>query len=103
MTAIRWIGEHSNKVSSFVRAVIYMAVALSWTHLNDAQIGTILLVVESALALFIESNTVSKVRMGERIVEVEAKVEAKAEQKADAKVAAIVTEMQSGTFRAPTL
>lgn len=96
MIAVRWIGEHSNGVASLVRAFMYMNVALGWMHLTDVQIGTILLFTESGLALFVDKNTVTKVRMGERIAEVKAEVDQKAEQKADAKVAAIVSDMQSG-------
>lgn len=87
MTAIKWIGEHSNKVASTVRAFLYMAIALSWTHLTEAQIGAILLFTEAFLGLFVETNTVSKVRVGERIT---AKVEEK------------VAEMTgTGTFKKP--
>lgn len=99
MDAIRWVGGHSNKVASAIRAFLYMAIALSWTHLTEAQIGAILLFTEAFLGLFVETNTVSKVRVGERMAEVESRVDAKADQKADAKVVAIMTG--SGTFRPP--
>ena len=89
MDAIRWIGGHSNKVSSAIRAFLYMTIALSLTHLTEAQIGSILLFTEAFLGLFVETNTVSKVRVGERITE---KVEEK------------VAEMTgSGQFRKPDL
>lgn len=101
MTAIRWIGGQSNRLASAIRAFMYMTVALSWTQLTEAQIGTILLFTEALLNLFVETNTVSKVRMGERMDEVEAKVEIKAEQKADAKVAALVATPGSGVFNLP--
>lgn len=88
MDAIRWIGGHSNKVASAIRAFLYMAIALSWTHLTEAQIGAILLFTEAFLGLFVETNTVSKVRVGERITE---------------KVDEAVAQMGSGTFRPPQL
>ena len=69
MDAIHWIGGHSNKVASAIRAFLYMAIALSWTHLTEAQIGAILLFTEAFLGLFVETNTVSKVRVGQRITE----------------------------------
>lgn len=69
IAVVRWIGQHSNKVAAAVRAFMYMAVALSWTTMTDAQIGTVLLFTEAVLALFVEANTVSKVRVGERITE----------------------------------
>lgn len=86
MDAIRWLGGHSNKVASAIRAFLYMAIALSWTHLTEAQIGAILLFTEAFLGLFVETNTVSKVRVGERIEE-------KSTEKANARVA----EFMSGT------
>lgn len=69
MTFFSWIGEHANGVASTVRAFMYMIVALNWVHLDATQIGTIFLFTETFLALFIDKNTVSKVRVGERINE----------------------------------
>lgn len=67
MSVIRWVGSQANKLASLVRALLYMLVALNYTHLTEQQIGAILLFTEIALGLFVESNTVSKVRVGERI------------------------------------
>lgn len=64
-----WIGEHANKLASLIRAALYMGVALHWTQLTDVQIGSILMFTEVFLALFVETNTVSKVRVGERITQ----------------------------------
>jgi len=55
-----------------------MCIGLGWTHLTDAQIGLIGGFMEALLAVFVESNTVSKARMAERIDE---KVDQKVAQK----------------------
>lgn len=62
-----WVGAHSNKLSSAGRAGYMMALALGWTHLTEMQIGAIGLFAEAILGLFIESTTVAKARVGERI------------------------------------
>ncbi len=67
-----WCGSHSNKLASTLRACYLAAVALNWTHLTPEQIGAIGLAAESVLGLFIESTTVSKLRMGQRIDDVKA-------------------------------
>jgi len=101
MTVIRWIGEHANRVAGVARAFFYMGVILTWWHWTAEQMGAVMAFVEAVLFMLVETNTISKVRMDERMVEVESRVDQKAEQKADAKVAAIVTEIQNGVFRAP--
>ena len=65
-----WCGAHSNKLSAAYRSAYMMAIALGWTHLTDMQIGAIGLFAETILGLFVETTTVSKARMGERIDEV---------------------------------
>jgi len=65
----QWIGAHSNKIASAIRAFMYMAIALAWTHMTESQIGSVLLFTEAFLGLFVETNTVSKARVGERIDE----------------------------------
>lgn len=70
-----WCGAHSNKMSSAARAGYMMLLALGWTHLSEAQIGAIGLFAEAILGLFIESTTVSKQRVGERIDAEVAKVQ----------------------------
>lgn len=62
-----WIGAHSNKLSAAARACYMAIVALGWSHLSVEQVGAIALAGESVLAVFVESTTVSKVRVGERI------------------------------------
>lgn len=77
MVAIRWIGEHSNKVRSFVWQTILVSVVMGWITLAEAQLAAWGMFLDAALAMFVESNTVSKVRVGERITEkVDEKVEA---------------------------
>ena len=73
-----WVGAHSNKISSAARAGYMMALAMNWTHLSEAQIGSIGLFAEAILGLFIESTTISKARVGERI---DAKVSEQVAQK----------------------
>ena len=68
-----WTGAHSNKISSTARACYLAAMALGWSHLTIEQAGAIGLAAESVLGLFIESTTVSKSRVGERIDEQVAK------------------------------
>lgn len=103
MDAVRWIGEHSNKVRAAIWSTVLLVVALDGIHLTEVQLGACGLFLSNLLDLFVEMNTESKVRMGQRIEEVKAQVEQKAEQKADAKIAAMVTDTSSGTFRAPQL
>jgi len=67
MSAIHWIGAHANKVASAVRAFLYMGLVLNWWHLTVEQQVSVLTFVEVVLSLFVEGNTVSKVRVGERI------------------------------------
>ena len=99
MSVFRWIGAHSNRVAGVARAFFYMGVILTWWHWTAEQMGAVMAFVESVLFMLVETNTESKVRMGERIEEEKAKVEIKAEQKADAKVAAFMTGTGSGVNR----
>lgn len=62
-----WAGSHSNKLASTARACYLALLALHWTDLTVEQAGAIGLAAESVLGLFIESTTVSKSRVGERI------------------------------------
>lgn len=67
--AIRFIGQHSNKVRTFIWQSILLAVALKWITLEEAQLAVLGMFVDASLGLFVETNTVSKVRVGERITE----------------------------------
>lgn len=67
MEAIRWIGEHANRIATAVRAFVYMMVVLNFWLLDSAQQLAIIGFVEAVLSVFVESNVVSKVRVGERI------------------------------------
>jgi hypothetical protein len=65
-----WIGEHATKLAAALRAFFYMGTLLHWWTLSVDQFTGIMAFVEAALYMFVESNTVSKVRVGERITEV---------------------------------
>lgn len=69
MIVIRWIGEHSNKVRSAIWQFILLAVAMKWITFEEAQLAVIGMFLDAVLGLFVETNTVSKVRVGERITE----------------------------------
>ena len=84
-TFASWVGAHSNKVSSTARACYLAVMALGWSHLTIEQAGAIGLAAESILGLFIESTTVSKARMGERMEE------------------KIAERAGTGTFKAPNV
>lgn len=73
MEVIKWVGEHSNKVRAAVWSTVLLLVALGITHLTDVQLGAFGLFLSNALDLFVESNTVSRVRVGERITDEVAK------------------------------
>jgi len=77
MEVIRWIGSQANRIAIALRAFFYMGSLLKWWELTADQLMAIGACVESFLAVFVESNTVSKVRMGERMDEKDAKVEAR--------------------------
>lgn len=75
MTVIKWIGEHSNKVRTAIWQAILLSVAMGWITLAEAQLAVLGMFLDGILGLFVETNTVSKVRVGERITEkVDAKV-----------------------------
>ena len=67
MGAIRWIGQHSNKVRSAIWQAILLSVAMKWITLEEAQLAVLGMFLDATLGLFVESNTVSKVRVGQRI------------------------------------
>lgn len=69
MTVIRWIGQHSNKVRSAIWQAILLAVAMKWITFEEAQLAVLGMFLDAVLGLFVESNTVSKVRVGERITQ----------------------------------
>lgn len=62
-----WVGGHSTKIAAAARAGYFMAVGFGWTHLTLAEVGLIGGFAEAVLAVFVESTTVSKSRVGERI------------------------------------
>ena len=71
MTTLRfialWISDHTNKVTEFVRQMMYALIlfhVLDWTP--DQQIAA-LMALSAFLAMFTEGGTVSKGRVGERI------------------------------------
>jgi hypothetical protein len=65
----RWLNSHSNYVSGVFRALYGALVALGWSHLTPAQIGAIIMLIEAVLNPYVEKNTVSTQRVGERIEE----------------------------------
>lgn len=69
-----WVGSHSTKLAVAARAGYLMAAGLGWTHLTLTQFALIGGFGEALLSVFVESTTVSKVRMGERIDEAKAKM-----------------------------
>lgn len=69
MAAISWIGQHSNKVRSAIWQFILLAVAMKWLTFEEAQLAVIGMFLDALLGLFVETNTVSKVRVGERITQ----------------------------------
>lgn len=79
LQGVKWVGQHSNKVRSAIWQSILLAVALKWITFEEAQLAVIGMFLDAVLGLFVETNTVSKVRVGERIVEGRAKEAAEAE------------------------
>lgn len=69
MDVVRWIGKHSNKVRSAIWQFTLLAVAMGWITLAEAQLAVLGMFLDAMLGLFVESNTVSKVRVGQRINE----------------------------------
>jgi len=67
MDVVRWIGKHSNKVRSAIWQFILLAVAMRWITLEEAQLAVLGMFLDAILSLVVETNTVSKVRVGERI------------------------------------
>lgn len=67
MSVIHWIGAHSNKVRSAIWQAILLAVAMKWITFEEAQLAVLGMFLDATLGLFVETNTVSKVRVGERI------------------------------------
>lgn len=88
--AAKWISGHTNKVTEFLRQLVYALMlfhVLDWTP--DQQIAA-LMAISAFLAMFTESGTVSKQRVGERIDE---EVERRSTNGTGG----------TGTFRAPML
>lgn len=69
MNLIHWIGEHSNKVRSAIWQGILLSVAFQWLTIEEAQLAVLGMFLDAMLGLFVETNTVSKARVGERITE----------------------------------
>lgn len=69
MSTIRWIGEHSNKVRAFIWQAVLVSVVMQWITLEEAQLAAWGMLLDAGLSMFVEANTVSKVRVGERITE----------------------------------
>lgn len=69
MGVIKWIGEHSNKVRAAVWSLLLLLVALGAFALTEFQLAAAGLALSNMLDLLVETNTVSKVRVGERITE----------------------------------
>lgn len=67
MIVIRWIGEHANKVRSAIWQIILALVVFGAFAIEDHQLAVLGMALDAVLALFVETNTVSKVRVGERI------------------------------------
>lgn len=63
----RWITGHTNKVSELGRQLMYAALLFHVVHWTPEQQLAVLAVGSALLALFTESGTVSKQRVGERI------------------------------------
>ena len=89
MTVISWIGSQANRIAIALRAFFYMGSLLKWWELTEDQLMAIGACVESFLAVFVESNIVTKVRMRERMDEKDAKIEEKVADKVEARVAHI--------------
>ena len=64
-----WVGSHSTKIAVAGRAGYLMAAGLGWTHLTLTQFALVGGFLEAVFAVFVETTTVSKQRMGERIDE----------------------------------
>lgn len=64
-----WIGAHATKIAATLRAFFYMGTIVHWWTLTTDQLIAVMAFVEAFLYMFVESNTVSKVRVGERITE----------------------------------
>lgn len=69
MTVIHWIGEHSNKVRMAIWQILLLSVAMKWITLEEAQLAAWGMAIDAVLGVIVETNTVSKVRVGERITE----------------------------------
>lgn len=69
MRVVKYIGEHSNKVRAFIWQAILVSVVMKWITLEEAQLAAWGMFLDAALSMFVEANTVSKVRVGERITE----------------------------------
>lgn len=68
-TLSHWIGEHANKVRAAIWQLMLVGVAMKWITLDEAQLAVWGIALSAVLDLFVESNTVSKVRVGERITQ----------------------------------
>lgn len=64
-----WVGGHATKLAATLRAFFYMGTLLLWWHLTAEQLIGVMAFAEAFLYMFVETNTVSKVRVGERIEE----------------------------------
>lgn len=82
----KWISSHTNKVGELGRQMMYAMMLFHVVHWTPEQQLAVLAVGSALLALFTESGTVSKQRVGERI---------------DAEVSKI-TGTGTGTFKPPS-
>jgi hypothetical protein len=69
MNIVQWIGSNSNKVRMAIWQSILLGVALKWITLEEAQLAAMGMFLDAILGVFVETNTVSKTRVGERITE----------------------------------
>lgn len=69
MAVFHWIGEHSTKLAAAVQTFLFMGSLLHWWVLTADQLVAVMAFVTAILYVFVESNTVSKARVGERITQ----------------------------------
>lgn len=62
-----WLGAHANKIASVIRQGLLVLVAFQWVVMDEAQLAIVAMFIEGALSLFVEGQTVSTKRVGERI------------------------------------
>lgn len=66
---LQWVSRNTNRLTEAIRQMMYVGLAFHLIAWDDAQQAIVFAAVSAIMALITETNTISTVRVGERIEE----------------------------------